>query len=393
MVGGELNTFLTMLLGSITQLGVAVSDLQASLLDENVQQPSRYRVQLAMALVAAARTLRGMATALQNNGSLQGAAEGETDPRPAPASQEAAPASQAGAAIILAEAEAQAESLRAAEGSESEAAGDNDPSQERLQWPSLPEDEVLEVFLDPIQEVFAVGQQPTGEMVVTGAASGIEGDLSPGQFHNIADVAQMMQQPWLAGLVAGPSVDTPAVAIASSDGGAGRLGTEGSAIASMVAARPSSDTLASMPPEIAECWNLWTQPESFRRVLTQAQQPAFSNAYASGDAVGSQRSTLQIPPAAEFLPLRWQRAAGRVEGLDELPEPPEHLARAYISAFLRDAGEFARGSATFQSIPEAEERFPHLSLYARQFGQRAPDTGAGPSGGSRPEVNTEPLQD
>merc|ERR1719440_1809891 len=39
MPGGELNTFLTMLLGAITQLGVAVSDLQASFLDTAGPQP------------------------------------------------------------------------------------------------------------------------------------------------------------------------------------------------------------------------------------------------------------------------------------------------------------------------------------------------------------------
>merc|ERR1712079_911331 len=106
----------------------------------------------------------------------------------------------------------------------------------------------------------------------------------------------------------------------------------------------------------------WTRPEAFRPVIEESMQPPFSEAYLSGDATGSHHTPVW-PTPVEFLPLRWRRSAGRVQGLreDQAPEPPEHLSRAYLSAFLRDLGRYLRGNPVYLTLPDAQQRYPHLA--------------------------------
>jgi len=128
--------------------------------------------------------------------------------------------------------------------------------------------------------------------------------------------------------------------------------------------------LAGLPAEVRACWERWTRPEAFRPVVEQAVQPPLSRAYVSGDATGSHRAPV-LPPPEGFLPLRWERAAGRVEGLQQIPEAPEHLSRAYLSAFMRDLGDYAANNATYASMPEAAERYPHLARLIAFTGRQA----------------------
>lgn len=64
MPNGELHAFRSLLITAIRSLSVALADLQISL-SEGVGQPPRQRLQFAMALASAARTLRGLAMAMQ----------------------------------------------------------------------------------------------------------------------------------------------------------------------------------------------------------------------------------------------------------------------------------------------------------------------------------------
>eukprot|EP00931_Biecheleriopsis_adriatica_P077933 TRINITY_DN51402_c0_g1_i1.p1 TRINITY_DN51402_c0_g1~~TRINITY_DN51402_c0_g1_i1.p1 ORF type:complete len:550 (+),score=95.55 TRINITY_DN51402_c0_g1_i1:36-1652(+) len=118
--------------------------------------------------------------------------------------------------------------------------------------------------------------------------------------------------------------------------------------------------LADMPPSVRSCWEQWTNTEKFSRVIEQAVQPPFSRAYLSGDSTGSHHTPV-LPPPEEFLPLRWVRAGGRVQGLREIPEPPDHLSRAYLSAFLRDMGRSVGSDSTYRTVPEVRERYPNLT--------------------------------
>lgn len=130
------------------------------------------------------------------------------------------------------------------------------------------------------------------------------------------------------------------------------------------------DPAADMPPHVAACWTAWTTAEWARVVVKQANQPPFSEAYWEGDLSVASRHVPQLPPPMDFLPLRWTRSAGRCEGVRDVPEHPEHLQRAYLSAFLRDLGRHAGGDATYQSLPpDARERYPALSKLAQMFGE------------------------
>lgn len=168
-----------------------------------------------------------------------------------------------------------------------------------------------------------------------------------------------------------------------------------------------------MPSEAIALWRRWTQPEHFCKVVAQAVQPSFSNAYHTGDVTGStndrrrgggrevatdgfgtagstepigseqhasvaQRSRNRVAaaqvalealsaPPEELLEARWRRVAYRVDsaasregGEEETPEPPEHLSRAYLSAFLRDLGRHLNNDANYASIADVQRRFPHL---------------------------------
>jgi len=72
--GNELYAFLSALHGVTSQLGVAINDMQSSLVSGTGPHP-RHRIQFAMALTSAARTLRGMASVMQSGFSESGPAE------------------------------------------------------------------------------------------------------------------------------------------------------------------------------------------------------------------------------------------------------------------------------------------------------------------------------
>lgn len=129
--------------------------------------------------------------------------------------------------------------------------------------------------------------------------------------------------------------------------------------------------LATMPPEVAACWRQWTGASTFRPALVDAalRSPPLSAAYRSGDTCGSSR--VSLPPPGDLLPLRWRRAGDRAEGFQEdVPEPPEHLSRAYTCAFLRDVGQHIGRDPTFASMPDTRDRYPHLSRLVSTFGRR-----------------------
>jgi len=160
-------------------------------------------------------------------------------------------------------------------------------------------------------------------------------------------------------------------AVASSSGGA---------------AVAASDPLHGMPSHVAQAWERWTQPaEAFgSRVVAQAVQPPFSDAYISCDAAGGSTSSGRQagsgrrgtpPPADDLLELRWRTAAGRAlsgrrRSSQEIPEFPEHLSRAYLSAVLRDMGRFARGSADLRGLEQSagQQRQPSASRAAEGDG-------------------------
>lgn len=333
-----------------------------------------------MALIAAARALRGMATALQS-GQLRGGDE----PTPAPAPQQQAPQT------TQAETEAAAMTSPLVYSSESEAAVETGAEIEaavpRLAGASA-EQEIVEVFLDPTQEVLAGIASAGGQTVITGSG----GDVADNDLQRAAEMVQQL----FGQLTSQPPVDaTPSVVSEGSAAPAPSTEMEQFVQDRQPAAEPPTSEqsatsaqdlpagLASMPPQVAACWQRWTQAENFRPVLAQAVQAPFSNAYSSGDTVSSRRSPTELPEPEEFLPVRWERTAARVEDLDDLPEPPEHLSRAYLCAFLRDLGRFADSNTTFSSMPE--ERFPHLTRYARFFAQDQSGAGADSAGGGRDE--------
>merc|ERR1711920_866791 len=104
-----------------------------------------------------------------------------------------------------------------------------------------------------------------------------------------------------------------------------------------------------------------------RSAIAEATQPPLSDAYISGDATGSLHPRAQVLPDPEdLLDFRWRTATGYAE---EAPETPEHLSRTYLSAFVRDLGRHIATDATFASIPDARQRYPHLAQFAALFGQ------------------------
>lgn len=317
---GELHAFLAALLSTTVQLGVAISDLQASLIEGTRPQP-RYRLQFAMALVSAARTLRGMATAMQSGGWERGFTETGATPSGAGTQQDVT-ATEVGTG--------QTEDVTAPGGSsdsEEEVTGDDGTGIE--QPPGQPEDEVLDVvaFLEP-SAGDAVGGALAG--AVLGAAD-----------------------------VAGVPTDSQ-----SDEGGVGTSVVEA---AQVMRALPQLFGPLSLNPGGFEGeipFNVSPAPD--------AVQPPFSDAYLSGDTTGHYHAPV-FPPPVEFLPLRWRRTAGRCEGLQEVPGPPEHLSRAYLCAFLRDLGQSIGNNSTFNTVPDAAQRYPHLGRLAAMFGQRSGD--------------------
>uniref|UniRef100_A0A7S4T0H8 Ubiquitin-like domain-containing protein n=1 Tax=Alexandrium monilatum TaxID=311494 RepID=A0A7S4T0H8_9DINO len=337
----ELYSFLAVLLNAITQLGVAVGDFQASIADGTWPHP-RYRLQLAMAMVAAARTLRGVATAttMQSGfpevvGPAASAHGGAGDAAAAPRGSVADDGIRGGSSS----------GAPAAPGasSDSEEVPPDDLVRAEAHGGLSEEDDRLEQLVEAAgvpTSVPAPGGQQGAVPREEGGATGDQADLP--QAPPAGEAAQLMQMlPQLFGQLTQP------------------FGGRGGGVA-------TGAELDSLPPEVASCWHQWTQPERFRRVVAQAIQPPFSEAYLSGDATGSHRAPA-LPSLPEFLPLRWRRSAGRVDGLQDVPEPPEHLSRAYLSAFLRDLGRHVGSSSTYASIPQAQERYPHLAQLAGLF--------------------------
>jgi len=276
--GGELHYFLGMLHGATSQLGVAISDFQASLIDGGAP-PTRSRLQFAMALVAAARTLRGMATALQS-GPVQGPAEQEVIQTPVVAQQVMqAPPSLPRDVVLGHMLSSDSEEAGRALSQHLDAMGD--PS----------EDEVLEVFLEPIPEAVFSATMGAASAPAPGVALGSDGSVSAGPF---PEVSPPLLTPWhdeqeMNAMFRsyGPPYDRLA-GPPPYDREAG--GTSPSAGISV------PDPLASLPPEVVACWDQWTRPEIHRRVIAEARQPPFSTAYLSGDATGSHRPQPQAPP-------------------------------------------------------------------------------------------------
>lgn len=342
MPNGEFHTFLSVLLSASNQLGVAISDIQASIADGSGPQPG-YRLQFAMALVAAARTLRGVATAMQSGivesstASSMVAAQGEhtETSRTSTGHHHRAPTAMPGASS---DSEDVGRMLPHDSSQGQKGLGDDSANPEAQEGRG--EEEAVE-FLEPIPEVVlgsAPGPNGSGSFVaVTGGgdANTSDEDAMP----SAVEAAQVMRMlPQLFGQATQPE---------------GMVGV----------GQPQDDGLAAMPPEVVSCWQRWTQPQLSLNVLEPLLQPPFSEAYLYGDATGSHRPPV-LPHPIEFLPLQWSRTADRTEDMQDLPESPEHLSRAYLSAFLRDIGQHVRRSATFASIPDASERYPHLRRIA-----------------------------
>ncbi|CAE8601701.1 unnamed protein product, partial [Polarella glacialis] len=332
---GDLVAFLSLLLAANSQLGVAISDLQTSL-SEGARPTPRQRLQFTMVLAAAARTFRALSTAMmaQNGGS--GGLQSEPSPEASDAVAEASDAVERAQEEALereAEAEAEGEAERPSEAEEGEDA--DDPREA----PAAP------AALSLGSAAQGSSGQPTFHPSPREAASDRNDDSLEEPAFEDAEDREVQAERGRPDQLAMPTATEAAemMRMLPNYFGSGAQGAE--------AGTAAEDPLADLPPEVRASWQRWIQPDSFARVIGQALQPPFSRAYLSGDSTGSHHTPV-LPPPEEFLPLRWQRAAGRVEGLREIPEPPEHLSRAYLSAFMRDMGQFAASSATYASIPE-----------------------------------------
>jgi len=380
MPGGELNAFLTMLVGATTQLSVAISDLQASYLDGTFAQP-RYRLQLAMALVAAARTLRGMATVLQSGPLHDTQAASTSEGSAVQPSGEQTPAPQAGTEQAPTSQASEPNPRSPSSGSEEDNGREIEGAIDGMEV-RVGDDEVLEVFLDPLEDVFPAGPHGTVIAATDGSDQAAEmlqqlmGQLATpasAQFGMAPVVGQVNLNHLMTSVPEEPDEDEEnqeedydaANELLSSVVGQANLSSQPSQQRQPLQ-QQTDDALSEMPPEVAAAWHRWTKSDTFAHVVAQANQPVFSHAYVSGDSTGSHRLP-QLPEPEQFLPLRWDRTVARMEDSVEPPEPPEHLSRAYLSAFLRDLGHHLQGNSAFRNEPEAAERFPHLHRVEQFF--------------------------
>lgn len=337
MPGGEFYTYLSVLIGAVNQIGAALSDVQAALADGSGPQP-RQRLQLAMAMIAAARALRGTATAMQTGfveGGLAAQAAAAAAAAAAPLAAGSGPQGGFGAeeaGTVAAEAAPRPLPEHVSSESGEEALGGRSEEEP----PEPPE-------MAPPPEP---GEDGGGGFGGSSASrAGADGPAAPPPSGPEAEQV-MRVLPQLLGQLAQP------------------LG----------AGNGVNDGLASIPPEVFNCWNELTQTEPFLRYTAQAAQPPLGEAHLAGDAAGSQYS-MPLPPRderAEGL----QRQQEQEDRQQLLPEPPQHLDRAYLSALAQDLGRFAMDSAADASVPEAQRRYPHLARLAAHF---APRTGASPS--------------
>eukprot|EP00927_Polykrikos_kofoidii_P079031 TRINITY_DN75826_c0_g1_i1.p1 TRINITY_DN75826_c0_g1~~TRINITY_DN75826_c0_g1_i1.p1 ORF type:complete len:990 (+),score=185.52 TRINITY_DN75826_c0_g1_i1:326-2971(+) len=409
MPTGELNAFLACLHASTSQLGVAIGDMQASLNDGSGLQ-ARQRLQFAMALVAAARTLRGAATALQSGfgesevvGTLSATATGpqssalaasvdasggaaDAPRQPAhtdvPSVSDTVGAERLEGGVTNASSDSDGDCRRTLVSDSShghaEAVGENSAASGAAA-PEVVQDSVS------IAEVSGSGWQP---WPVEGDLEEIGEDFSePAPLVMDATVSRNVTE--LERLVgsdaaAGKDCDSEGSGKASDDASSAQIVADSfngcspavpmlppanvAAPFALSTTLPTTGSVLSTTDDVSHyvdvCWQHWTQQDSFRRVVEQARQVPFSTAYLSGDATNSQFSqvTIPLPVPGDMLSLPWYRAADRTD--EELPDMPDHLSRAYLSAFLRDLGRSLGVDSNFRSIPSAEARFPRLHQLA-----------------------------
>eukprot|EP00930_Biecheleria_cincta_P032976 TRINITY_DN22847_c0_g1_i1.p1 TRINITY_DN22847_c0_g1~~TRINITY_DN22847_c0_g1_i1.p1 ORF type:complete len:823 (+),score=164.97 TRINITY_DN22847_c0_g1_i1:30-2498(+) len=321
---GELVAFLSHLASATAQLNVAINDMQTILNDNGGPSP-RQRLQFTMVLASAARALRSLSASMMVPDGLPDTSEGvsreHADRLPSPD-----------------DADDDVEDREATD----EMPSSSSPQEEQQRHRSAQSSAGTQTLSELVPAVIGEEDLPfeeaeEGEM----AEEAEEEETRTERTQEVRDAEAMLMRR-LMGESAGSSR------------------VEG-----------SQDILTGLPPEVRSCWERWTPPHNMGRVLEQAAQAPFSRAYVSGDATGTHHTPV-LPPPDEFLPLRWERAASRVQGLQETPEHPEHLSRAYLSAFMRDMGQFVGRDATYASIPEASSRYPHLAQLAEFCRAHAP---------------------
>lgn len=380
MVGGELFAFLGVLLQATNELSVAIGELQNSIAESGGPQP-RHRLQFAMALVAAARTFRGLAVQIQSGFEGGDAFVGENGAMPVPTEE---PLVVEGPSVPSAEVVSQ----------DPPAAGASSDSEEGARAPPSDSSQGHEaVVAEGARTEVQAGltERAVLEDVVAILNDGVDDDSAEfadadgGDITEVLlgpDSAQMLQMP--SPVLMGDLEQFIQPMVGSSGSGMDADGNPsipsvnsilGQLLEPTVARSGSvgdtDDSLSSLPPDVVANWQRWAQAESFgRSAIAQASQPPLSEAYLSGDATGSHHGPA-FPDPEDYLDFRWRTATGYT---DEAPETPEHLSRTYLSAFVRDLGRHVGSDATFASIPDARQRYPHLAQLATLF---APERSAG----------------
>jgi len=348
--------FLSMLAAALNQLCVTIGDMQTCIAEAGAPTP-RKRLQFTMALAAAARTLSSLVTAIPN--SMPELVEQPAAPEPSASPDE----------VDDVEAEDRAQAATVSDDTNANAGQAEVPARD-----SISRGEQSSIARQRLADDRNLHQQPRIAEVFGGQPSEAADEVSEeveAVFHEIEE--EENAEDVLATESARPSTAPDQLPAPTADEATQIMQMLPSLFGQNDGPPGASDgpgPLAGLPTEVRACWERWTRPEAFRPVVEQAVQPPLSRAYVSGDTTGSHRAPV-LPPPEEFLPLRWERAAGRVEGLQQIPEAPEHLSRAYLSAFMRDLGDYAANNATYASIPEAAERYPHLARLIAFTGRQA----------------------
>eukprot|EP00931_Biecheleriopsis_adriatica_P072878 TRINITY_DN47267_c0_g1_i1.p1 TRINITY_DN47267_c0_g1~~TRINITY_DN47267_c0_g1_i1.p1 ORF type:complete len:689 (-),score=139.21 TRINITY_DN47267_c0_g1_i1:27-2093(-) len=349
-VHGELLAFLSLLHAATSQLSVAISDMQ-NMLREGNGPASRQRLQFAMVLASSGRVLRAMSTALVPNSLLpMPEAVPEPSTEPALVAEEEPGIGAATDPNMLTMQDPSEEWVWNSVDHIYELRGTNPggpaPDLEamaRLTGAAAAESSYWPATPSPQEAASEAGAQEDEDDALDVQENAKTEESGPAAIEQTSSASASEQLPTSQANRAAAELDELLSTVTSGSGGPN-----------------AEDALASMPANVRSCWEQWTKPDKFRRVLEQAVQPPFSRAYLSGDSTGSHHTPV-LPPPEEFLPLRWQRAAGRVQGLREIPEPPDHLSRAYLSAFVRDMGRAVGSDSSYSSMPEVHERYPNLA--------------------------------
>lgn len=352
MPAGELHAFLGALQGTTAQLSVAMSDLQGQLGEGATVQP-RQRLQFAMALVAAARTFRGVATVMQSGFVEGGPGHGGTAP------VHGADHLSNGAAMATA---VPAAGIPGGGGEATSAHAEGPPS-------AVDRGDVPIVNSASVEAAAEAGRsRPSTEDLVLSDSSEEE---------PAADEAGPQARDTTA---AASAVSAAGVASAASSAGTPGAARQGSAPRCPFLEPPHLGADEQPQAEGAIGW-AWGPPALASR--DEREPPS-----ASVPSVGSGAEAR--PPAADpaqLLQQRWASALGGMEGLPDLPPPaPMHLAHLYLGAILRDAGRLAAADPEYAALPQAEAvaRFPHLSQLANHFA--GGQVGAGRHGPSPPSA-------